>query len=493
MKPLAVYLGVFALSLVLFLWLPQIDLSASGLFYAPGRGFFLKSWPPIEFLYHSISWLAWAMVLVIGIGAVWLLLAGRPLWRLDRKALWFLAMSTALGPGLVVNTVLKDHWGRARPVQIAQFGGGSEFTPAPLPARQCARNCAFPSGHAALGFSLVAFAFLIRPGAARRVAAAAALGVGALVGLARIAQGAHFLSDVVYAGLVVYGTTAALHWWIVDRGAPAAARFAPLFDRTVAGVATALRRAARHLRASPGTRLGSATAAVAVVVAISIATLDRPLAVFCRGQDPGFHLLFDRIGRLGLGYGWLWIFSVAFVALHWGGELPGQRRFDRRLRAWSPIPAFLFAAVAAAGTAADILKVIFGRARPKLLFDAQFYGFTWFGWQADYWSFPSGHAATIVSLLTALAYLWPRQSLFYLLVGAIVAVSRVVVGAHFLSDTIAGAWLAVLTTRGVVLVFARGGIDLAAARHGQTAPRRNLPWPCRRFGGPAARDHRSPE
>jgi lipid A 4'-phosphatase len=479
MKALAVYLAVSVLSLVLFLWLPQIDLATSGLFYAPGRGFFLKSWPAIEFLYHSISWLAWGMVLVIGIGAVWLLFARRGLWRLDRKALWFLAFSTALGPGLVVNTVLKDHWGRARPLQIEQFGGSRQFTPAPLPAGECERNCSFPSGHAALGFSLVAFALLLPRGAARRLATAAALGVGAVVGLARIAQGAHFLSDVVFAGLIVYGTAAALHWWIVDHDGLAAARLVLLLDRA----------AARFRRGSPPSRLDTATAAVAVVIAISIAILDRPIAAFCHGQGPGIHQLFDRIGRLGLGYGWLWVFGIGFVALHWGGELPRLRRFDRRLRAWSPIPAFLFAAVAGAGLAADILKVIFGRARPKLLFNAQFDGFTWFGWQADYWSFPSGHAATIVALLTALAYLWPSQALFCLVVGVTVAASRVIVGAHFFSDTIAGAWLAVLITRGIVLVFARSGIDLAAARHGRTPARGNLPWPCRRFGGQAASRH----
>jgi membrane-associated phospholipid phosphatase len=394
-----------------------------------------------------------------------------------------------LGPGLVVNTVLKDHWGRARPLQIEQFGGSRAFTPAPLPAAQCARNCSFPSGHAALGFSLLAFALLLPPGAARRLATAAALGVGVLVGLARIAQGAHFLSDVVYAGLVVYGTTAALHWWIVDTDGLAAAPAVPLLGRAAASTATALRHAARNLGGSAAAPLATTSAAVAVVVVISIASLDGPLADFFRGQGPGVHLLFDRIGRLGLGYGWLLLFGIGFVALHWGGEVPRLRRFGRRLRAWSPIPAFLFAAVATAGIASDILKVIFGRARPKLLFDAQFYGFTWFGWHVDYWSFPSGHAATIVSLSAALAYLWPSQSWFYLLVGVIVAASRVVVGAHFFSDTIAGAWLAVLTTRGVVLVFTRSGIDLAAARHGRTPPRGNLPWPCHRFGGVAAARH----
>ena len=87
------------------------------------------------------------------LGAVWLALIGRPLWRLDRKALVFIVAATALGPGLIANTVLKDNWGRARPYQTDSFGGTRQFTPAPLPAAQCERNCAFVSGHAALAFS----------------------------------------------------------------------------------------------------------------------------------------------------------------------------------------------------------------------------------------------------------------------------------------------------------------------------------------------------
>lgn len=342
--------------------------------------------------------------------------------------------------------------------QIAAFGGTREFSPAPLPAAQCPRNCSFPSGHAALGFSLVAFALLLPPGPARRCGVAAAVGFGALVGLARIAQGAHFLSDVVYAGLLVSGMAAALRWWIVEQDGLAAKRFALL--HRAAGRAG---RFAARASASPTVRLGLATAAVAVLVTLSVTAWDRPLALFFHARDPGIHAPFRLAGRLGYATGWLTVFAIASAALYWGGSVPRLRPFERRLRVWSPIPAFLFASIAASGIAADLLKVVCGRARPKLLFGADFYGFTWFGWNADHWSFPSGHATTIVALSTALWCLWPKHVLLYLLVGATVAASCVVVGAHFLGDAIAGAWLAVLITRGVMLLFARAGIDLVTA------------------------------
>src|SRR5262249_4473180 len=159
------------------------------------------------------------------------------LWRLDRKALVFLVASMAAGPGLLANTILKDEWGRARPVQIEAFGGAHHFTPAPLPAAEGERNCSFVPGPPAPRFSLVAFAFLLPPGRSRRCGIVAALGFGALVGLGRIAQGAHFLSDVLYAGLLVYGVTALLYWWIVDSNslaAPSFTRFYRLISRDAA-------------------------------------------------------------------------------------------------------------------------------------------------------------------------------------------------------------------------------------------------------------------
>ena len=481
MTAFVVYVGIVAVTLAIFLFAPQVDLATSGLFYQPERGFVLASWPPIVLLSHAIPWITWGTLILIAVAASWLLLLGRPLWRLDRKALIFLVAATAVGPGLFANTLLKDHWGRARPVQIEAFGGVHRFTPAPLPAAECERNCAFVSGHAALAFSLVSLAFLLPPGHPRRRGVAAALGFGALVGLGRIAQGAHFLSDVVYAGLLVYGTTALLYRWIVESDGLAPAPLVRLY-RLILRVAAAAWTVASRAHASPVTRIVFASTATMLLVVISIRAADRPLALFFHARDHDLRSLFDFTGRLGLTYGYLTIFGLAFVALHWGGVLPRLHQFALTLRALSGVPAFLFLSIAASGVIVDVLKVIFGRTRPKLLFQSDVYAFTWLMWRPDHWSFPSGHSATIVALATALWFLWPRHLLFYILIATVVCVSRVVVGAHYLADSLAGALIAVLTTRYVAQLFTKAGIDLASARRGLSASGEAPPWPCRRLG-----------
>jgi lipid A 4'-phosphatase len=480
-KRAMIYAGVIALVLILLLLLPQIDLMASGMFYVPGHGFVLSVWSPVVFLYHAVPLITWTILGIVAAAGLWLFLVGRPIWRLDRKALIFLLASLAIGPGLFANTVFKDHWGRARPAQIEAFGGTRQFTPAPLPAAECRGNCSFVSGHAALGFSLIAFAFLLPPGEMRRRASGAALVVGAVIGLGRIAQGAHFLSDVVYAGLLVYGTTTALQWWIVERDGLAAPPLIRVY-RAIWRCTTAIGAFAARVLTPQGSRLFLFTALVVAAIGISLEIVDRPLALFFHARDSDFQALFELTGRLGLTYGYLTTFGLAFTALHWGGSLPRLRPLGARMRAFSAIPAFLFVSIAASGIAADLLKLIFGRLRPKLLFNSGAYDFAWLGLRPDHWSFPSGHAATIVALVTALWCLWPRHLLFYVLIASVVSLSRVAVGAHYLSDVFAGGLIAILTTKGIALAFAKSGINLAAARLGQSSSRGTPPWPCKRFG-----------
>jgi lipid A 4'-phosphatase len=441
MKAVAVYLGVFLAPALVLLLFPGIDLVVSGWFYVPGQGFPLADWAPLRIFEHTIPWLTRLIVLVCIAGALWLALRGRPLWRLDRKALLFIVLATALGPGLIANTVLKDHWGRARPHQVVEFGGSRQFTPAPLPAAQCERNCSFVSGHAALGFSLVSFALLLPAGWRRRTAIAAALGFGALVGLGRVAAGHHFLSDVVYAGLIVFATSWVLYRAIVVHELP---------DRWI--------RRLGHIREgvawrSPAGRIALWTGAVMLFEVASILWLDRPVATYFHEHGEPWRPACELIQRIGIGTPYVVLFGLLFVGLRWGGYLPPLRRWATRMRAAAPVPAFLFAAVAVSGLTVDFLKVIFGRARPKLFFAAGTYDFTWLGLGASYWSFPSGHAATAAAIMTALWCLWPRHPLFYIGLAAIVAASRIVMGAHYLSDVVMGAFVAVLLTRGLAALF----------------------------------------
>lgn len=121
----------------------------------------------------------------------------------------FLLVALTLGPGVITNTILKDHWDRARPLQVREFGGDKTFTPPLLMSNQCVRNCSFVAGDPAMGFWFHSFAYVVPPRRRRQVFVAG-IGLGFGYGLLRIGMGAHFLSDVFFAGVVVLLTSAAM-------------------------------------------------------------------------------------------------------------------------------------------------------------------------------------------------------------------------------------------------------------------------------------------
>jgi len=135
--------------------------------------------------------------------ALWL---ARRLGRWDRwapsgRAMVFLIATIAIGPGVVVNLGLKDHWHRPRPINTHEFNGSAEFKPWYDESGQCKKNCSFVSGEAATGFWMVAPASVLPP-PARGPAIALAFAFGAAASLLRMAFGGHYLSDVLLGGLV---------------------------------------------------------------------------------------------------------------------------------------------------------------------------------------------------------------------------------------------------------------------------------------------------
>src|SRR5215469_12771934 len=148
--------------------LPGIDLWTSGLFYRPGDGFFLGDWMPFRVVHDHLDLAVWAFAIAVVVAGGAGLFFRRAVLGLSPRAAIFLLVSLALGPGLTVNTIFKDHWGRARPAQITQFGGTQKFTPDFVPSDQCRRNCSFPAGDPAMGFYLVSVAFLAGSAPLRR-------------------------------------------------------------------------------------------------------------------------------------------------------------------------------------------------------------------------------------------------------------------------------------------------------------------------------------
>jgi lipid A 4'-phosphatase len=199
-------LALFALGFaVLFLAFPGLDLLTSGWLYAPTRGFALDNHPLTDFIHEHLGWVAFGIALLIWLGSRLVKRADQPgNWR---KNAAYIVLVLIIGPGLLVNVVFKDHWGRARPMQVDAFGGHARFTPAWIPSQQCDTNCSFVCGDSSVGFSLLALAFLSRR---PRRWFFAAIGVGGALGLMRMAQGGHFLSDVVFSFFAVYFAA----WWV---------------------------------------------------------------------------------------------------------------------------------------------------------------------------------------------------------------------------------------------------------------------------------------
>ena len=70
-------------------------------------------------------------------------------------------------------------------------------------------------------------------------------------------------------------------------------------------------------------------------------------------------------------------------------------------------------------------------------------------------SMPSGHAATAFAAATALALLFPRLRLAAYALAALICVSRVYLGVHYVSDVVVGALLGALIGVAVVLAGRR--------------------------------------
>jgi membrane-associated PAP2 superfamily phosphatase len=124
-----------------------------------------------------------------------------------RRAGVFLVLLLALGPGLVVNVVFKDHWGRPRPREIVQFGGQRQFLQ-PWQKGEDGKGRSFPSGHSSAAFYMIAPYFIYRRNNKRlaRMWLFGGLAFGLLMSIARITQGGHFLSDNLWAWGMVYLT-----------------------------------------------------------------------------------------------------------------------------------------------------------------------------------------------------------------------------------------------------------------------------------------------
>ena len=222
----SLYLVAVALLTVVVFASGALDIGMARWFYRPEAA---DHWPlahqlPWSLLYRSSTWITAALVLT-GLAALAASFApARSAWR--RPAV-LLLLSVAIGPGLLGNALFKDHWQHPRPRDLVQFGGSLHYAPAPLPGTES--GASFPCGHCTVGFLFGCGWWIWKRRRPRWAAASLALGLalGLLLGVGRMAAGAHFFSDVVWSALLAFAVVHVLHYYVLPADGVLPAKGAP--------------------------------------------------------------------------------------------------------------------------------------------------------------------------------------------------------------------------------------------------------------------------
>jgi membrane-associated PAP2 superfamily phosphatase len=177
----------------------NIDIMVSSLFYS----FPLRDWPLCDtgfwnFVDHFAVYLTWGVVICLMLVGIYAPYLENRMWAVRSLILTLLVLG--FGSGFIIDCVMKPYYKRSRPREITQFNGRETYTPVLELGVSKVKNSSFPSGHASVGFLMIAPAFAFR----RHLHLARALlmlGImwGSFVGFSRIIQGGHFLSDVVWS------------------------------------------------------------------------------------------------------------------------------------------------------------------------------------------------------------------------------------------------------------------------------------------------------
>ncbi len=205
------FLLILAVSTTLLFWYTDLDIQAAALFYHPEIS--ADVWPERHWwLWQILYDYAFPFTVIVGSIAFFLFLLSHfydHSRRFRRKAL-YIVLVIAIGPGLIVDLVFKDHWGRPRPMHISQFGGEYQYVP-PLKLGHTPDK-SFVCGHCSVGYSFFALYFLAQN--YKLFYFVLTLGLAWTMGFTRMTSGGHFVSDILWSGYLVFLVAFALyHGW----------------------------------------------------------------------------------------------------------------------------------------------------------------------------------------------------------------------------------------------------------------------------------------
>jgi membrane-associated PAP2 superfamily phosphatase len=209
-----IILLVVAVTTTLLFWFTDLDLKAAALFYHPENT--ADVWPERHWwLWQILFDYAFKFTVAIGSAALLIFVISHihdNTQRFRRQALYILLV-IAIGPGLVVNLIVKDHWGRPRPVHVVEFGGQYQYIP-PLQIGNTPDK-SFVCGHCSVASSFIVLYFLAQN--YKLLYLALTLVLAWTMGFTRMTSGGHFVSDILWSAYLVFLVAYALYYGWYDR------------------------------------------------------------------------------------------------------------------------------------------------------------------------------------------------------------------------------------------------------------------------------------
>jgi membrane-associated phospholipid phosphatase len=189
-----------------------------------------------------------------------------------------------------------------------------------------------------------------------------------------------------------------------------------------------------------------------ILIALGVCALwiDRPLAHFIYDHvSAKTHKFLDGITHYAKAGHWLAASIIALAAAAIARHFGARGRDLPLLINYS----LAFIAMLTLGSAVlHVIKLVLGRRRPRDDMEMGLYGFQPFSFNLEYNSFPSGHALTISCVAVIFTCVWPNWWLLFFAIAAVLAITRALLTAHFLSDVLIGAGIGILAGREVLLL-----------------------------------------
>ncbi len=189
---------------------------------------------------------------------------------------------------------------------------------------------------------------------------------------------------------------------------------------------------------------------VSILAGLLALTIDRALAHFIYDHvNARAHKALDSITHYAKAGHWL---AAAVIALIVAAGLRHFQVYPQQVTQLINYSLAFIASLTLGSAILHVIKLAIGRRRPRDDMEMGLYGFMPLAFNSDYNSFPSGHALTICCVAVIFTCVWPWLWPLWFGIAALLAVTRALLTAHFLSDVLIGAGIGLIAAREVLLL-----------------------------------------